>query len=500
MAAGVMAGVDDAQSGQPISLLAEVNRVVRGSNNVNMTLTEFLLHVETDQQQYYVERLKEYEAMLHVIGVLAGVIGTEEEQTQLRQAVMTAVENYLESIYVAADPKELYLEGLGGVGNERMVIAWLLTAWFGFDGARETIEAVGRRNHEINQMVRQTITGFFKSIWSSLVDWWNKFWETYEKEGLLIALNHARIDVQFFAAECALDIAISAALAGAGVAVAAALKGLRFVGQRVGRGVTRIVIHAIPDNAKHINPQAKVLHQLDLPDNKIDPKVDRLLDEDKFKLPEQATTPQPSTPQTTRIKGNNDNHADPNHPNAAPTPRKPDFSRISARDRELARSPGNTREQRKARKNVVTIFSEETGVEKGQLHNMIDPKEGGIDLTKPLEIKKFKQGDKLTMWYDPERGPGNWVDPIGNQHPSHLGISPEGRIQRTFIMEKDGYALESSSKRVIDKWTNKEGKLYQTEGGGIQWFIPNDYKPTLAELRSDTGLSWLDIPFHPPHP
>jgi len=61
-------------------------------------------------------------------------------------------------------------------------------------------------------------------------------------------------------------------------------------------------------------------------------------------------------------------------------------------------------------------------------------------------------------------------------------------------MEKDGYAIESIAKGVTDNWTNK-GRPYRAKGQGTQWFIPNQYKPTLGERFGNPIKTWRDIPF-----
>ncbi|UXM95243.1 DNA/RNA non-specific endonuclease [Bartonella sp. HY329] len=267
---------------KPISLLNEAKRIFKGRNNVDMTFNEFLLHAEKDKQQYFLERLKEYQAMLHVIGLLAGVIGTEKEQKDLRDAVMKAIEDYIKTIKITeADKNTVYFETVGGEGDGYLAISWLISDLFGLEGTKKQLEDAGRTNHEANQVISQIVKDFIYSLWNSLKKWWEDFWKIYETEGLLIAINRLKIDVVFFVAETALDIGISVALAGAGAAVAAALKGLRFIGQRVGRTVTRVIIKAIPDKP-HSHQLDKVLKEISIDDVNLDPSLKKLINEEKL--------------------------------------------------------------------------------------------------------------------------------------------------------------------------------------------------------------------------
>lgn len=292
----------EAQGGSSVgtTLLQQIQRVTQGRDNVDMEMDEFLTHVERDQQEYFLERLREYEAMLHLVGLLAGLVGTPDEQQVARDAVMVAIESYLKSV------EQRTIGEYSGI-TQNNAIAVTLAGWFGWDELRETLLEGGRIENQANAMMGQMLADFFVSLWNSLVEWWQEFWATYESEGLIIAMNRARIDLTFLAAECAIDVAITFALAGAGVAVAGALKGLRFVGKRVGRTVTRVAVHAIPDGVP--NPQAVHLHSFDIPDSQIDPQIDRIVDEDRFggvsqlADADQRATPNPTTNDTTRVNG-----------------------------------------------------------------------------------------------------------------------------------------------------------------------------------------------------
>lgn len=293
----------------PTSLLAEAKRVFVGEDNLDKTLDQFISHARTDQQQYFVQRLKEYEAMLHLVGLLAGVVGTDQEQSAAQEKVKAAIEQYLSTIDISSECENPFAVPIGTNprASQGMAIAYLIYDFFGWNDGKELITDAGCANDRSNQAVMQMISDLMRSIWNSLVKWYNDFWALYKTDGLLIAMNRLRIDVAFFAAECAIDVAISAALAGGGVAVAAALKGLRFTGMRVGRNVTRVVIRAIPDGVS--NPHATRLIDIDINDADIDPDIDKLLDEDHFggasPINDINTRAEPNTdtPATTRIQG-----------------------------------------------------------------------------------------------------------------------------------------------------------------------------------------------------
>ncbi|MEL7164586.1 MAG: DNA/RNA non-specific endonuclease [Pseudomonadota bacterium] len=291
-------------------MLQAIRDVAVGQNNLDMTPDEFLTHVRQDQQQYFLERLKEYEAMLHTIGLLAGVVGTEAEQTALRDAVTQAIQDYINGLSFR-DP--MSPDHPGAFVSPGAAVIANVQDYFGFDDAadrtRRASEVQNAHELEFNLRIGEMLADLASSIWEGLVQWWNDFWQTYETEGLIIAMNRARIDATFLAAEVAIDIAISVALAGFGAAAAAALKGLRFVGMRTSRATTRVIIKAIPDGTP--NPRATTLVQREVLDSDIDPSIDRIVDEDRFggagplDDTEQRATPNGPTPSTTYVRGRN---------------------------------------------------------------------------------------------------------------------------------------------------------------------------------------------------
>jgi hypothetical protein len=252
--------------------------------------------------------------MLHTIGLLAGVVGTADEQEALRQQVLEGIEAYLQSIEIPEEQLNPFAVPIGAPpeASSGMAIAYLFYRLIGYDEGVEMITRAGEANDRANRAVVQMVSDFIQSLWNSLRDWLNDFWATYESEGLIIALNRARIDVAFFAAECAIDVGISVVTAGMGAAAVAALKGIRIVGMRVARNVTKVVIKAVPDMP---NRAPTYLTDIDLPDDAIDPQFDRIVDEDRFggasTIDDTDTriSANPDTPNTTVIRGAGRNEA-----------------------------------------------------------------------------------------------------------------------------------------------------------------------------------------------
>lgn len=301
----------------PRSLLSSIRQVARGENNQDMTPNEFLTHVNRDQQQYFLERLREYEAMLHMIGLLSGIAGTDAEQEAARTELKNAIDAYLATIDIPEENLNPFAVPIGtpnaASAQGGMAIAYLFNRYvLGQSDEENIIVQAGEANDRANRAMTQMITDLLVGIWNGLRDWLNSFWETYESEGLIIAMNRARIDVAFFAAECAIDIAIGSITAGFGAAVSRALRGLRFVGMRSGLGSTRVVIKALPDAP---NRAPTYLMDTDIADDAIDPQFDRIVDEDRFggggTIDDTDTrlAANPDAPTTTVIRGAGQNTA-----------------------------------------------------------------------------------------------------------------------------------------------------------------------------------------------
>lgn len=117
----------------------------------------------------------------------------------------------------------------------------------------------------------------------------------------------------------------------------------------------------------------------------------------------------------------------------------------------LAKSEGISPEQIKARKLVTLDYLQSNGFTEDQIFDALGSsdgtKDGGIDLTKPLEVISFPPPDTMTQFVASHGYPGNWFDPLSNQTPDLLGISGEGRTKKTFTVVK-GTGLKPTAKPV----------------------------------------------------
>ncbi len=252
-----------------------------------------------------------------MIGLLAGIVGTPEEQEAVRNELKSAINDYLATIEIPEEQLNPFAVPIGTPHADKasagMAIGYLFNRYIRGQSDDENIfYQAGEANDRANRAMMQMINDLVVGIWNAMRDWLNKFWETYESEGLIIAMNRARIDVAFFAAECAIDIAIGAVTLGLGAAVSRVLKGLRFVGMRSGLRSTRVIIKAIPDT-----PDRRPTYLMDqtILDEDIDPQFDRIVDEDRFggggtlDDTDTRTTPNADTPNTTVVRGAGRNEA-----------------------------------------------------------------------------------------------------------------------------------------------------------------------------------------------
>jgi hypothetical protein len=145
---------------------------------------------------------------------------------------------------------------------------------------------------------------------------------------------------------------------------------------------------------------------------------------------------------------------------------------------ELAKSKGSTPEHIAAREKVSRHFLENNSFTDDQISDAIGDyrtgEKGGVDMTQPLEIVNFPPPDTMHQHVRSHGYPGNWFDPIGGQTPDSLGISGEGRHIATFDVPP-GSGLQSTSRPILDKWTNKNNHV-QTKGGGIQLLVNDTVK------------------------
>lgn len=160
----------------------------------------------------------------------------------------------------------------------------------------------------------------------------------------------------------------------------------------------------------------------------------------------------------------------------------------------LAKSEGDSSEHIHARSKLSRYFLKSNGFTESQIANAIGDEatgiEGGVDLTKPVEVMNFPPPEQMTQYVKSHGFPGNWFDPLGNQTPDALGLNGEGRTPASFKMPSS-QGLLSHSKPIVDNWTNP-GAPVSTAGGGKQLLVNDDTKKSVISLNKigiQDGLS-----------
>lgn len=147
------------------------------------------------------------------------------------------------------------------------------------------------------------------------------------------------------------------------------------------------------------------------------------------------------------------------HPPAGPT----------QAERDLAKKPGTSPEQRAAREKVARDFYHgKDGL--GDVRCEADLK--GIDLDQPVEVVDFPPPETMQQYVRKgAKKPGNFFDPIGGQSGDSLGLNddPAIRESKTFKSPK-GQGLLSTAAPIVDNWTDKN-KAVMTKGGGKQMVV-----------------------------
>src|SRR4029077_17793127 len=142
---------------------------------------------------------------------------------------------------------------------------------------------------------------------------------------------------------------------------------------------------------------------------------------------------------------------------------------VTAADRALASSPGNSPPQKAAREKVVREFyKDKPGL--GDARASQDLK--GIDLDKPVEVVNIPPPPQMSQYVRKTSGkPGNFFDPLGNQTGDQLGLNddPVVRVQKAFVTPK-GQALRSTASPIVDDWTDPKNPVV-TKGGGTQMVV-----------------------------
>ncbi|MBA8902418.1 hypothetical protein [Phyllobacterium sp. P30BS-XVII] len=272
-----------ADSGGGVASLAQrANRIIRGSQNMDLPVEQFLLNVQTDLGDHVYQKLMGYAATVHMLGLLAGAVGTPAEQKKVRDQLAAAIDAYLKTIKVDKADEGVYFETAGGGmdGGGGMALAWLLSKWFGMEGTQKQIERAGRVNHQVNQAMSQMVTDFIASLWNDFKKTWEEFWKNLDEKGLLFAVHKLQIDATFLAAEIGITIAISVVTEGA---AALALGALRIVGERIGATVTRVVVKGVARAAEKTAMKSGILFAEKIADGQIDKKIIKeVFDEDKL--------------------------------------------------------------------------------------------------------------------------------------------------------------------------------------------------------------------------
>ncbi|HEX5794168.1 MAG TPA: polymorphic toxin type 46 domain-containing protein, partial [Rheinheimera sp.] len=157
----------------------------------------------------------------------------------------------------------------------------------------------------------------------------------------------------------------------------------------------------------------------------------------------------------------------------------------TAKEIELAKSEGSSSAHIEARAKVSQHFLESNSFSESQIATAIGNEaagiEGGVDLTKPVEIVSFPPPDEMTQYVKSHGFPGNWFDPTSKQTPDELGLSGEGRTLTSFKMP-ESQGLLSHSKPIVDNWTNP-GNPVSTAGGGKQLFVNDGTKTAVISLN-----------------
>ena len=151
----------------------------------------------------------------------------------------------------------------------------------------------------------------------------------------------------------------------------------------------------------------------------------------------------------------------------------------------LAKASGNTAEHIAARNKVARHYLENNGFSKDQIKDALGNSDGtiigGIDLNKSVEVASFPPPDSMTQYVKSHGYPGNWFAPKGTQSADALGISDEGRKLISVKIPK-GDGLLTSSKPILDKWTNPKNPVL-TKGGGQQIFVNDSIRNKIIEIN-----------------
>lgn len=263
---------------------ARVNSIVRGSENMDMPLPQFLLHVQTQYADHVHEKWINFCHELHTLGVIAGVIDgpTQEYQDAIKEAVGSYFSNLLNrsqrtNFWEGLSPLDgaatlggIYYKAMGGVAGA-----------FGPNRVSENWNAVGNRllTTDPEKLLYNVGSDIVGTIWDSCKKRWYQFWDDFEKQGLLVAAGKLQIDAALVAAE--IGISVAAAIVTGGVA-GVALAGVKIVARRISATASRITVRLV-GRAGQAVPDSNRIPVITRADTDLNPRIVReVFDEEKL--------------------------------------------------------------------------------------------------------------------------------------------------------------------------------------------------------------------------
>ncbi|MEO9865613.1 DNA/RNA non-specific endonuclease [Yoonia sp.] len=274
-----------ADGGGGPGLLEEVRAFVVGQNNIDMTTREFLLHRDHELAEHMAARIREYEAMITVIGWATGMVTPPPPLTSagVRQQIQDALSEMTQSLIERSqregwehlNPLNAGATAVGVLYDVSGGIAWLI-------GATETAERYddisdAAYSVDVWDLYANAVNDIVSAIMDGLAQYWTEFWQEVDTNGFLIAYNKLLIDGGFLAAELGIDIALSALSGGVG---GAASKVIRVTGRRISGNATEVTLK-IGDAGDTI-PDGNTVFRHVVDDADISDDVDRLMDEDSL--------------------------------------------------------------------------------------------------------------------------------------------------------------------------------------------------------------------------
>lgn len=423
----------------------------------------------------YVEACAAYEALK--------ILLTESDNPEHAEFVETA--DFVLSSLGASGLHDYQIEGMrvglrtleeGELGRAR----WRCEE-FGDQRACQRIRSIEQQISQTQRIIDEVLVKrelgqeLWKEVaWDALFGLFEDWKAAYEAHGVRGLVNAVLADLTIAAV---LFIFSFAATAGAQLATAGARAG--------GIWVTIRISPTVEQAMARVGRQAMEM-RIRVTMDRLRPYIDRLHEIGDLDLNRYRTI----TPRQKRLREQLDVEKDVEGPpvkaNDKPEPRK--LKGVTEEEIALAGAAGQSPAQIDARKALAEAFLKETGAE-GALNNIIG-KDGGADLTKPFILREFAKGDSMAQWYRERGKPGNWFDPIGDQDPSALGLNSVGRQGGTFTAPGPGYALETTARKVDEFWSVK-GMTRETDGGGKQWFIPDEYRPREGDMKGK-GKNWRE--------